>query len=938
MNVLWKKLFNRIISLILATVLICGGVMRMQSPAYAVEAAGVAGGAEDAKAGEAYDAGGRFLAPIDLPAAGSQPISNRSELESIRDNLKANYYLLNDIDLRGDEWIPIGAGAAGGFSGVFDGQGYVIKNMTITGAAYENTGLFGYLNGADIKNVGLSGTRIDTVSGEVGTFYNIGGICGKADSSSTIYNCFVAGVISASAVHYIDVGGICASSRNTRMTYCYNIADLSASTTFAPGQSESLTGADFAHANAAGVGGGGDNTYISYCFNSGKVEADCPAFNAAAGGISILADIGHCYNTGDISAMSNGEAYAGGISVDIWGSVSDCYNTGAVTSTGSGAILGAGSGDAGPGDAAGFDLILAGGIFTQTYPEQVDKAESINNCVNTGYISAHTANGSSEASAGGIIGNPVLPAYIDMKNCYSLDLYGNTHGARLTSAQLRDPANLSGFDFNSVWDISPLINDGYPFLRNMAFAEDNQDAEAATLNLPIDMLRTVDDKQSALDAIFTAASDMTDEQKQDATGVDLVTLYAEEAVAQASYSRVNGKTIVINESSIKSLQATANDVKTSAEQTLVASGVTPRRELNAGIKFKTDESASISILIEPSAANANVDAVRVETPVYAINFSMRFIKNNAADSPLAVLVTMNNPVSPAIAVNMTADLAASDAARFLTPSMIDAGKTPDIVLLSSTNTTTYDITFNKTLNDNANLAVPPISGDPDQQAVLNSAGDAVGGKYNPVTDKLEAKIDASDTFIVKENKKSFADISNKSAEMQNAINVLASKGIINGATATAFNPDGVITRAEIAALIVRTLSKYDPNADGGFTDVRRSDWYFGAAGSAKRHGIMKGTSATTFEPRVNIPKDQIVAVAARVLRTEMRYKDPPNINSVLSVYVDAGSLEDWSLIDIALATRENLVVKRSDGRFYPTATMTRGNVAIILYRLFMKIW
>ena len=40
-------------------------------------------------------------------------------------------------------------------------------------------------------------------------------------------------------------------------------------------------------------------------------------------------------------------------------------------------------------------------------------------------------------------------------------------------------------------------------------------------------------------------------------------------------------------------------------------------------------------------------------------------------------------------------------------------------------------------------------------------------------------------------------------------------------------------RAEIAALIVRTLSKLDPNADGGFTDVARSDWYFGAVGSAR---------------------------------------------------------------------------------------------------------
>jgi hypothetical protein len=174
--------------------------------------------------------------------------------------------------------------------------------------------------------------------------------------------------------------------------------------------------------------------------------------------------------------------------------------------------------------------------------------------------------------------------------------------------------------------------------------------------------------------------------------------------------------------------------------------------------------------------------------------------------------------------------------------------------------------------------------------------------------------------------------------MQNAIRILAAKGIINGTTATAFSPDGTITRAEIAALIVRTLSKLDPNADGGFTDVSRGSWYFGAVGSAKRFGIINGASATTFAPVANIQKDQIVAVCARTLRAEMKYKNPANAEGLLAAYSDRGDIPAWGTIDIALATRENLVLKRTDGKFNPGATMTRGDAAIILYRMFMKIW
>ena len=251
---------------------------------------------------------------------------------------------------------------------------------------------------------------------------------------------------------------------------------------------------------------------------------------------------------------------------------------------------------------------------------------------------------------------------------------------------------------------------------------------------------------------------------------------------------------------------------------------------------------------------------------------------------------------------------------------------------------TYNIEYNQPLTEHIKISLPPIAGDQNYQAIFDADGNPIGGKFNPVTGMLEAKTNPSQTLTVRNNQRDFTDISNKSREMQDAINILASKGIISGTSATTFSPDGTITRAEIAALITRTLSKLNPNEHGGFTDVSRSDWFFGAAGSAKKHGIMQGTSATIFAPRTNIPKDQIVAVAARVLRNEMRYKDPANISGVLSAYTDASSIAQWGREDIALATRENLVVRRTDGSFNGSATMTRGDAAVILYRMFLKIW
>ena len=75
--------------------------------------------------------------------------------------------------------------------------------------------------------------------------------------------------------------------------------------------------------------------------------------------------------------------------------------------------------------------------------------------------------------------------------------------------------------------------------------------------------------------------------------------------------------------------------------------------------------------------------------------------------------------------------------------------------------------------------------------------------------------------------------------MQDAIKVLAAKGVINGTSETTFSPDDSISRAEIAALIMRTLSRLDPNEDGGFVDVTKDNWFFGVAGSSRKHGIIK---------------------------------------------------------------------------------------------------
>ena len=126
-------------------------------------------------------------------------------------------------------------------------------------------------------------------------------------------------------------------------------------------------------------------------------------------------------------------------------SINNCYNMGSVSTTASGSTY-------------------AGGIVGEMSNSYVS------NVYNTGLINATTASG--------IVGVP--EGGKSMINCYySTDSatrgYGPTGGASLiitnvkslTSTQMCQQSSFDGFDFTTVWAISPSINNGYPYLRGL---------------------------------------------------------------------------------------------------------------------------------------------------------------------------------------------------------------------------------------------------------------------------------------------------------------------------------------------------------------------------------------------------------------------------------------------------------------------------------------
>ena len=402
-------------------------------------------------------------------------------------------------------------------------------------------------------------------------------------------------------------------------------------------------------------------------------------------------------------------------------------------------------------------------------------------------------------------------------------------------------------------------------------------------NIHIPDISKIKSEDDAVNAVLKFSEDLSSKQKKDGDVLDISALFAEESAAKANSIEIEGYSVDVDDKmiddAVKCSVGSLNKVFDDEKMSLMRNNNT-----NITVNMPDDKKLSFS----HSGSKKKAQKIRYSTAY-------------------ASLIVDNDK-------NFSAAMEKKD------------GNKVFVDFKNKLDSTVVKITF------------PGINVNSKNAAVVDENGNVIGGKYNPVTKELEAKISNSGTFSVIDNAKSFSDIKNKSGEVRDAIELLASKGIINGTSETEFSPDSPITRAEVTALVCRIISKYDPNADGGFDDVTKADWYFGAAGSGKNEGIINGYVNNTFRGKYIIPKIQIVSIAARVLKTEMGYKDVVNTYSVLSEFSDAYDIADWGKNDVALAANTNMVVRRKDNTFVPNDEMTRGDAAVVLKRLFDKVW
>ncbi len=387
-------------------------------------------------------------------------ISNITDLQKIgRDPsypLDGEYELTQDIDAsdtmiwnNGAGFLPIGSGDYP-FIGMFDGKGYVIRNLYINRGGGNYVGLFGYVgSGGEVRNLGLENVWL------MGGSY-VGSLVGF--NRGTVSQCYSTGSVSGS----LYTSGLVGYNDGGTVSQCYSTGSVSARDYVGGLVGRNNAGIVFQSHTMGSVWGNGSNVGGLVGYNGGTVSQCYYSTGSGSvwgngnkvGGLVGYNDKGtvlKCYSTGSVS----GGYYVGGLVGYNGGTVSQCYYSTEGVSGNSGSV----------GGLAGYNS----GTVSQCYSTgSVSGAYDVGGLVgrNSGTVAQCYSMGRVSGSGsyvGGLVGGNSGKVEGSYWNVETSGQSSSAGGVGKTTAEMKQRATYINWDFANVWDI--VEAQSYPYLR-----------------------------------------------------------------------------------------------------------------------------------------------------------------------------------------------------------------------------------------------------------------------------------------------------------------------------------------------------------------------------------------------------------------------------------------------------------------------------------------
>lgn len=157
-----------------------------------------------------------------------------------------------------------------------------------------------------------------------------------------------------------------------------------------------------------------------------------------------------------------------------------------------------------------------------------------------------------------------------------------------------------------------------------------------------------------------------------------------------------------------------------------------------------------------------------------------------------------------------------------------------------------------------------------------------------------------------------------------AVSAAVDNGLLYGKSSTTLDPNGDMTRAEMAAIINRSFGCYKAADISQYKDVSKNKWYYKDVGLSVQMGTYNGRSSSSMAPDAPISRQEAMTVVARAL--ELDYDSYSKTD--LSKFADRDKISNWALPYVRAMVGANYIHGRTKG-LEPLDNITRAEFAQI---------
>ncbi|MBR3423669.1 MAG: S-layer homology domain-containing protein, partial [Clostridia bacterium] len=166
----------------------------------------------------------------------------------------------------------------------------------------------------------------------------------------------------------------------------------------------------------------------------------------------------------------------------------------------------------------------------------------------------------------------------------------------------------------------------------------------------------------------------------------------------------------------------------------------------------------------------------------------------------------------------------------------------------------------------------------------------------------------------------------------NSIAYAVEKGYMEGVGAGKFDPAGTLTRAMVVTVLWRMSGSPGVTYTNHFKDVPEGEWYSSPVIWAAEKKVVKGMTASYFDPGRAITREQLATMISRYAEF-LKFKVEPS--GSIAAYPDAASVSEWAENSLLWAVGEGLITGSLEGGktlLAPGGFATREQFAAILER------